>query len=247
MVDGVYHMIYEELKPGIREKRHRRAVEQDALRDGLGRRRGDQRHFRRALQPASAQLHRPLFPARRPGVLRHPAVLPGLSDLLLPDVQHRPGDAVAERCLRQGARMDRRLDRNDQARRDAPTRWPRSGRRPRNSASPARTRPSACSSATGSALRCTSGRSSAARSRWITRWRSRPAWSSRWKPTVRQADGYSAARIEEEVVVTDTGCEVISALPGRRTADRQPLLSSSLRARFAQSAAGPERRPGTRK
>ena len=26
-------------------------------------------------------------------------------------------------------------------------------------------------------------------------------------------DGYSAARIEEEVVVTDTGCEVISSSP----------------------------------
>jgi Xaa-Pro aminopeptidase len=78
---------------------------------------------------------------------------------------------------------------------------------------PARRRPSACSSATGWALRCTSARSSAARSRWITRWRSRPAWCSRSKPTVRQADGYSAARIEEEVVVTDTGCEVISLFP----------------------------------
>ena len=27
------------------------------------------------------------------------------------------------------------------------------------------------------------------------------------------ADGYSAARIEEEVVVTDTGCRVISLFP----------------------------------
>jgi Xaa-Pro aminopeptidase len=27
------------------------------------------------------------------------------------------------------------------------------------------------------------------------------------------ADGYSAARIEEEVVVTDKGCEVISLFP----------------------------------
>jgi Xaa-Pro aminopeptidase len=27
------------------------------------------------------------------------------------------------------------------------------------------------------------------------------------------ADGYSAARIEEEVVVTETGCEVISLFP----------------------------------
>jgi Xaa-Pro aminopeptidase len=71
MVDGVYHQIYEELRPGIREsqivananrfrhtrERHRRSRQQDALRDGQRRRRGDQRHFRRALQPASAQFH----------------------------------------------------------------------------------------------------------------------------------------------------------------------------------------------
>ena len=30
------------------------------------------------------------------------------------------------------------------------------------------------------------------------------------------ADGYSAARIEEEVVVTETGCEVISLFPAER-------------------------------
>jgi Xaa-Pro aminopeptidase len=29
------------------------------------------------------------------------------------------------------------------------------------------------------------------------------------------SDGYSAARIEEEVVVTDTGCEVISLFPAQ--------------------------------
>ena len=68
MVDGVYHMIYEELKPGVRESDDRRAGQQDALRDGLRRRGGDQRHLRRALQPASAQFHRPhrSAPATRP-------------------------------------------------------------------------------------------------------------------------------------------------------------------------------------
>ena len=40
-------------------------------------------------------------------------------------------------------------------------------------------------------------------------------------------DGFSAARIEEEVVVTDTGCEVITLLPGRGTADREPLLTAA--------------------
>ncbi len=170
---------------GRARERHRRDVEQDALRDGLGRRRGDQRDLGRALQPASAQLHRPLLPARRPGVLRHPAVLPGLPDLLLPHLQHRPRDAGAARRLRQGARMARRGDRGDQARGDHRQGGASSGRRPRNSASPTSCRPSGCSSATGWGWRCTSGRSSAARSASITRWRSRPAWSSRWKPIAR--------------------------------------------------------------
>ena len=37
-------------------------------------------------------------------------------------------------------------------------------------------------------------------------------------------DGYSAARIEEEVVVTDKGCRGDHAVPGRRSADRQRVL-----------------------
>ena len=42
-------------------------------------------------------------------------------------------------------------------------------------------------------------------------------------------DGFSAARIEEEVVVTDKGCQVITLFPGGRTADRQSLLSIRLK------------------
>ena len=38
------------------------------------------------------------------------------------------------------------------------------------------------------------------------------------------SDGYSAARIEEEVVVTPQGAKVITLFPARGTADRQPLL-----------------------
>ena len=39
-------------------------------------------------------------------------------------------------------------------------------------------------------------------------------------------DGYSAARIEEEVVVTDKGCRVITPLPRGRAPHRQRLLKS---------------------
>jgi hypothetical protein len=37
-------------------------------------------------------------------------------------------------------------------------------------------------------------------------------------------DGFSAARIEEEVVVTDTGCKVITRFPGREPPDRERAL-----------------------
>ena len=54
MVDGVYHMIYEELKPGVRENDIVAMIQQDAVRNGLGRCGGDQRDFWRTVQPASA-------------------------------------------------------------------------------------------------------------------------------------------------------------------------------------------------
>jgi Xaa-Pro aminopeptidase len=118
MVDGVYHMIYEELKPGVREN------DIVALSNKMLYEMGSDDV--EAINAISGERCNPhphnftdrLFPARRPGVLRHPAVLSGLPDLLLPDLQHRPRDARAERRLCQGARMDRRLDRHDQAGRD---------------------------------------------------------------------------------------------------------------------------------
>ena len=65
-------------------ERSRRPRRQAALRPGLGVRRGRQRDLRRALQPAPARVLRPHAAARRPGVLRHPPLLHGLSHLLLP-------------------------------------------------------------------------------------------------------------------------------------------------------------------
>jgi hypothetical protein len=116
MVDGVYHMIYEELKPGIRETTSSPCQTRCSTRWARTMSR------RSTPFPASAATRiRTISPTAISGpVTRRSSIscsLPGLSNLLLPDVQHRPGNAVAERCLRQGARMDRRIDCNDQARR----------------------------------------------------------------------------------------------------------------------------------
>ena len=74
---------------GHPRKRHRRRGQQVPLHARLRRRGSGQRHLRRALQPAPAQLHRPHDPPRRSGLLRHPAVVHGLSHLLLPHLQRR--------------------------------------------------------------------------------------------------------------------------------------------------------------
>jgi len=51
--------------------------------------------------------------------------------------------------------------------------------------------------------------------RWRTRSSSRRAWSSRWRRTCPASDGISAARIEEEVVVTDYGTEILTKFPAQ--------------------------------
>ena len=80
---------------------------------------------RRTVQPASAQLHRPADPARRPGLLRHHPQLQRLSHVLLPDVQRRQCHAEPARRLHQGPRVDGRLDRDGPSPASAPTKWPR--------------------------------------------------------------------------------------------------------------------------
>ena len=103
MVDGVYQDIVERLKPGIRENEIVALRQPAALRDGLRPGRGGQRDLRRAVQPAPAQLHRPAHPPRRPGVLRHHPLLQRLPDLLLPHVLGR-----AARPRRSATRTPRR-------------------------------------------------------------------------------------------------------------------------------------------
>jgi Xaa-Pro aminopeptidase len=79
MVDAAYE----------ERERSRRAREQGAVRSGLGVRRGCERHFRRTMQPASTRIFRSSPAPRRSRLLRHPALLHGISHMLLPDVRGR--------------------------------------------------------------------------------------------------------------------------------------------------------------
>ena len=95
---------------GLPRERLRRARQQGAVRARLGARRGRQRDLGRALQPASARLHRPHAAPRRPGVLRHPPRLQRLSHVLLPHVRRRLGIARARRRVRALPRHPRQRD-----------------------------------------------------------------------------------------------------------------------------------------
>jgi Xaa-Pro aminopeptidase len=184
MVDGVYHMIYEELKPGIREN------DIVALSNKLLYEMGSDDV--EAINAISGERCNP-----------HPH---NFTDRLF-----RPGDQAFFDILQsyQGYRTcyyrTFNIGRATPAQNDAYVKarewidasielikpgvttdtvakvWPTA----ESSASRTRTRPSGFSSATASASRCTSGRSFPRGVSSTIRWRSRPAWSSRWKPTAR--------------------------------------------------------------
>ena len=113
MVDAAYYELYKAMKPGMRENDAVALVAQDALRDGFGVRRRGQRHFGRALQPASARVLGSHDAPGRPGVLRHPPLVHGIPHLLLPVLRHRLGVALAGRCLQALPRLPGRVDRAD--------------------------------------------------------------------------------------------------------------------------------------
>ena len=73
MVDGAYHLVHEQLKPGVRENDIVAMVNEFLYRHGSDDVEAINAISGRALQPAPAQLHRPHAAPRRPGVLRHPA------------------------------------------------------------------------------------------------------------------------------------------------------------------------------
>jgi Xaa-Pro dipeptidase len=211
MVDGAYHLVHEELKPGVRENDIVAMVNEFSI-ARLRRRRGDQRHLGRALQSAPAQLSPTACCAGRPGVLRHPAIVHGLSHLLLPTfnvgratpVQHDAYKKAREwldnaiALIKPGVSTDK-----------VASVWPKAP----SSAFPTNFPRSACSSAMASAAPFMSGRSSRAWCRSSIRPRSRKGMVFALETYCPAKDGYSAARIEEEVVVTDKGCRVITLFP----------------------------------
>ena len=139
--------------------------------------------------------------------------LHGLSHLLLPHLQRGARDDSAARCLQEGARMARQRDDAHQAGRLDRAYLRKPFRRRASSASPTRCRAFGLQFAHGLGLAL----------------HERPIISrvvSMDHPTeIKEGmvfaietycpatDGYSGARIEEEVVVTDKGCKVISLFP----------------------------------
>ena len=89
MVDGAYQLIAERLKPGVRESQLVAEVTKALFDMGSRARRQHQRRLRRALLTAPARLQRPAHPPRRPGLLRHHPDVRRLQDLLLPHVRRR--------------------------------------------------------------------------------------------------------------------------------------------------------------
>ena len=89
----------------------------------------------------------------------------------------------------------------------------RCGRGRPSSASPTRPPPSACSTATGSACPSGRSRSSAGWCRWTIPEPLEEGMVFALETYWPASDGWSAARIEEELVVTADGCEVITKFP----------------------------------
>ena len=131
-------------------ERSRRPRRQAALRSRLGVRRGRERDFRRTLQPAPARVLGPHAAARRSGVLRHPALLHGLSHVLLPHVRDRLGVARAQRRLQALPRLPRCGHRAGPAGTHDGRDRRRSGRRRRSSGSRTKKPRSRCRWATAS-------------------------------------------------------------------------------------------------
>ena len=138
MVDGAYHLINEQLKPGVRENDIVAEVNKFLYTHG-----SDDVEAINAISGERCNPHPHNFTDRmlRPGDQAFFDILQslhGLPHLLLPHLQRRPRHAGAARRLQEGARMARQRDRADQARRVDRQGRARCGRRRRSSASPTR-------------------------------------------------------------------------------------------------------------
>ena len=235
MADAAYDELYRATEAGHERERVRRARLEGAVRPRLGARRGRQRDLGRALQPAPARLRRSDPATGRSGVLRHPARLPRLPHVLLPHLRGRQRLERAGRRVQALPPLPRCGHLADPARNDDRRGRRRCGRGPRSSASPNEEAAFALQYGHGIGL-----------SIW-----EKPIFSrlvSLEHPEVIEegmvfaletfwpaSDGWSAARIEEELVVTATGCEIMTRFPaeellvaghalprGRRPAPRDP-------------------------
>ena len=187
MVDGVYHMIWEELKPGVRENEI--VAKANAMLYEMG---SDDVEAINAISGERCNPHPHNFTDRliRPGDQAFFDILQAFNGYrtcyyrTFNVGRATPSQHDAYRQCREWLDRAIELIRPGVAT-DNVCRRVAGGAR--TSAFPTSARRSACSSATASALRCTSGRSSAAWSRSTIRWRSRPAWCSRSRPTARRA------------------------------------------------------------
>ncbi len=162
MVDGAYHLINDELKPGVRENDIVAMVNEFLYRHG-----SDDVEAVNAVSGERCNPHPHNFTDRmiRPGDQ-------AFFDILQAFMGYRTcyyrtfnvGRATPAQhdAYKHGARVARQRDRRASSRAPRPRISPRPSRRPTSSASRTNCRPSACSSRTASAWRCTSGRSSRA-------------------------------------------------------------------------------------
>ena len=224
MVDGAYHLINEKLKPGVRENDIVAEVNKFLYTHG-----SDDVEAVNAISGERCNPHPHNFTDRmiRPGDQAFFDILQsfmGYRTCYYRTFNVGRATPCAARRLQEGARVARQRHRADQARRldRAHLRGvPEGGQ---SSASRTNCRRSACNSRHGLGLAL----------------HERPIISrvvSMDHPTeIKEGmvfaietycpatDGYSAARIEEEVVVTDKGCTRDLAVPGRGTADRGEIL-----------------------
>ena len=161
-------------------------------------------------EPVVPRGERPADRARRPGGVRHRPDRAGrLPGRPLPHVPGRFREPVGtaapalRRCAGLPGRDHRRAEAGGRPRRDRGTAVP--------PAAVARTTRSATPSSRTAAVSATSTRSS--RSRTTTRARSRTGWSSAWRRTWGSRATDEGAKLEEQVLVTAAGVEVLSRAP----------------------------------
>ena len=220
------------LRPGREGERGRRSGDEGAVRARLGARRGDQRDLRRPLQPASAHVLRPACSGRATrrsstsstrswatgrattarstsATRRRPSSMPTSSAA--------SGSTTRSTCVRPGVTTDKIAEV-----------WPTAqeiGMKDERAAFGLQFGHGLgvglyeCSDDLAAPL---AGRAGRARGRHGLRTRDLLS---------RPRDGRSAARIEEEVIVTPTGPQGDHPVPGRRAARRRPHLRARRRLR----------------